>query len=209
LRLLGAEDVVILLGDVGVNYDLGKRDKGAKVSLNRLGPTFLCVHGNHEERPENILGYEIVENDMGSFYQDARYPNILFCMDGNVYTIEGRTFLVLGGAYSVDKPWRVANRWHWFESEQMDDATKTRIRERWFGTKVDVIVSHTCPYRYMPREAFMQGLDQNTVDNSMERFLDECEQNIAYGAWFCGHWHLYKRIDKLTFLYQDIVGIHN
>ena len=136
LRLLDAEDVVILLGDVGVNYDLGKRDKGAKDFLNRLGPTFLCVHGNHEERPENILGYEIVENDMGSFYQDARYPNILFFMDGNAYTIDGRTFLVLGGAYSVDKPWRVANRWHWFESEQMDKATQSHVREAWFGKKV-------------------------------------------------------------------------
>lgn len=46
-------------------------------------------------------------------------------------------------------------------------------------------------------------IDQSTVDDSTERWLDEVEESLDYNIWMCGHWHINKRIDKMHFLYHD------
>ena len=51
-------DILVLLGDVGLNYygnDQG--DKKRKRLLDSAGVPILCIHGNHEERPFNIQSY--------------------------------------------------------------------------------------------------------------------------------------------------------
>ena len=73
------------------------------------------------------------------------------------------------------------------------------------GKRIDVILSHTCPFKYEPVEAFLPMIDQSTVDTSTEVWLDKIEENVDYGAWLCGHWHINKRIDKLQFLYHDFI----
>ena len=59
------EDVLIMLGDVALNYfqddeDLC-RDFTRKEFIKDLEITLFCIHGNHEVRPENISSYEIVD----------------------------------------------------------------------------------------------------------------------------------------------------
>ena len=66
-----------------------------------------------------------------------------------------------------------------------------------------MILSHTCPFKYEPTEMFLAGIDQSTVDASTERWLDQIEENTDYVAWFCGHWHTDKRIDKMHFLFHS------
>ena len=31
-------------------------------------------------------------------------------------------------------------------------------------------------------------------------------QNIEYKKWYCGHWHIEKKIDRLEFLYHNIAA---
>jgi len=66
----------------------------------------------------------------------------------------------------------------------------------------DVILSNTCPFKYEPTEVFLPVIDQSTVDTSTEHWLDKIEEAVNYKAWFCGHWHIDKRIDKIHFLYR-------
>ena len=65
---------------------------------------------------------------------------------------------------------------------------------------MDVILSHTCPYKYIPREMFLSGVNQSKVDNSTEYFLDEIESKTSYDKWYCGHYHTNKKIDKIIFM---------
>ena len=53
-----ATDTLVILGDVGVNYSLDVRDTLAKRILSSVTPTVLCIHGNHEIRPNNIKSYK-------------------------------------------------------------------------------------------------------------------------------------------------------
>lgn len=202
------QDVIVILGDVGMNY-YGNNygDQHRKKKLNKLGISVFCIHGNHEMRPETIPTYHEEKWQGGTVYVEDAYPNLLFAKDGEVYDLDGQSTLVIGGAYSVDKWYRLRMDMNWFADEQPSDEIKSRVMQKLknLNRKVDAVLSHTCPERYIPVEAFLSGIDQSTVDNSTEEWLGQVEAQLEYGAWLCGHWHINKRIDKLQFLYHDVI----
>ena len=51
------QDYLIILGDAGINYYMSKRDKKLKNKISNLPITLVCIHGNHEARPQNISSY--------------------------------------------------------------------------------------------------------------------------------------------------------
>ena len=112
--------------------------------------------------------------------------------------------MAIGGAYSVDKYYRLARGYGWWEDEQPSDEIKAYV-ERQIGEKYfDAILSHTCPFKYEPIEMFLPMIDQSTVDASTEHWLDKIEEMADYKAWFCGHWHIDKRIEKMHFLFHGV-----
>lgn len=201
------DDILIVLGDAGINYYANDKDNELKNSLKEHYPiTLFCIHGNHEERPENIKTYKTKKFHDGIVYYEEDYPNILFAKDGEIYNFNNKKVLVIGGAYSVDKYFRLARGYNWYESEQLSDETKNKVKSvlKDLDNKVDIILSHTCPYKYLPREMFLEGIDQSTVDNSTEYFLDEIEESTDYNLWYCGHYHTDKKIDKIIFMFHKI-----
>ena len=196
-------DVIILLGDVGLNFYGGRLDKQMKIVLNDLDTTFFCIHGNHEMRPATISTYETKEWNGGTVWYEPHYPNLLFAKDGEIYTINGIRYLVIGGAYSVDKYYRLRRGYGWWADEQPSAEIKRYVESQIMDKPFDVILSHTCPYKYIPREMFLSGIDQSMVDDSTERWLDSIEERVSYRAWFCGHWHTDKRIDRMHFLFHS------
>jgi len=202
---IGSEDTIVLLGDVGMNYYGNKRgDRHRKKRLNKLGVAMFCIHGNHEMRPGTISTYHEVEWHGGTVYVEDEYPNLLFAKDGEVYDLNGQKTIVIGGAYSVDKWYRLQCDLNWFPDEQPSEEIKAKVEQKLdeLGWKVGAVLTHTCPERYIPREAFLSGVDQATVDNSTEQWLGTIEERLDYHAWFCGHWHINKRIDKIHFLFD-------
>ena len=134
------------------------------------------------------------------------YPHLLFAKNGEIYHIDGKKVLVMGGAYSIDKIYRIHNNLRWFPEEQPNQQDKD-FCERNLEThhwKVDAVLSHTCPFKYIPRETFIPNIDQNSVDNTTEKWLDKIEDNLEYNKWFCGHYHTDKVIDKIQFLFNNI-----
>lgn len=206
---VGHGDVLILLGDVGANYYGNKRDKLVKEMLDYIPPTILCIHGNHEQRPENIEGYELIDWNGGKVWVQPEYPSILFARDGDIYTIGKYRYLVIGGAYSVDKFYRLERGYGWWEDEQPSAEIKAYVEKQLEEKEFDIILSHTCPFKYEPIEAFLPMIDQDSVDDSTERWLDDIENQVDYTAWFCGHWHIDKRIDRVHFLYKKLESVDN
>ena len=203
---LTERDTLVILGDVGVNYDRNGRDAQSKTALASLPATVFCIHGNHGCRPHHIPSYRLEDWNGGKVWREETYPNLLFARDGDIYTLEGKNHLVLGGAYSVDKYYRLMRGYAWWPDEQPDDDAKQRAQAALdaCGWKVDTVLSHTCPYKYEPREAFLPMIDQSSVDDSTERWLDAIEDRLSYERWYCGHWHINKHIDKMHFLFEDV-----
>lgn len=199
------DDTLIILGDAGFNYYGNYRDRNGKEYVSKLPITLFCIHGNHECRPTSLPTYIEKEHHGGTVWYEEEYPNILFAKDGEIYDFDGKKCVVIGGAYSVDKFYRLTMGWNWFPDEQPLDEIKQYVEQQLssVGNKVDVVLSHTCPVKYEPVETFMSCIDQSKVDKSTEIWLGEIESRITYDKWFCGHYHIAKKIDKLQFMFDD------
>lgn len=224
---LKACENMVILGDSGVNYSVTPADKNShyrytdtihssilknKIKKELGDKTIFCIHGNHEARAETVEGYKVVDFCGGKALQQKEFPNLYFGIDGEIYTFNNKKYIVIGGAYSVDKHYRLSMQamgYHgylWFDDEQPDEAIKKRVEEKLDSVnwKVDGVLSHTCPLRYEPTELFLKQVDQNTVDQSTEEWLEEIERKLDYKVWYFGHFHSEKTIDKMKMLYYGI-----
>lgn len=206
------EMMIIIAGDAGINFWLNKTDKRNKKDINEYGCLVYCVRGNHEERPENIVTYHTVYDDnvCGDVYIEDEYPNIRFFMDGGEYYINGHRVLTIGGAYSIDKWYRLnrcgvfsiddenyknAKKTGWFPDEMLYPGEMMEIFHRSAGRHYDFVISHTAPIGWEPQDLFLGFVKQDEVDKSMESFLEDLKNNISYGVWIFGHYHA-NRIEK-------------
>lgn len=201
---LTAEDVIVILGDVGINILGDRSDVYMKDLMSSVPNIFFCVHGNHENRPQNIPSYHIEQWRGGRVMVEDDYPNLLFPVDGDIFDLVGNQCIVIGGAYSVDKFYRLRHNYPWWSDEQPSEEIKAYVEQQIKNRPVDIVFSHTCPHRYEPVEAFLSNIDQRTIDKSTELWLDKVESSLSYKRWYCGHWHINKLIDKIYFLFHDI-----
>lgn len=206
--IFNKDDILTILGDAGINYCLTEEDNKFKEYLKKYNVKMFCIRGNHEERPENISTYKEINMFGGKVYIEEDYPNLIFAKDGEEYNIGGKSVLVIGGAFSVDKEYRLMYGYKWFKDEQLTKEEMDIIYNKVKGKHYDLILTHTCPYKYEPVEVFLSGIDQSKVDKSMEFFLDKIADSVEYNKWYCGHYHTEKRIDKIVFLYKNINNIN-
>lgn len=217
------KDVLIILGDAGFNYYDDERDDKLKSEISALNITLFCLHGNKENRPQNIATYGIRSFCGGKVYYEPKYPNILFAIDGEIYTFEGKKYMVVGGAHSVDKLQCLEEKRPFWFDEMPDDVIKSRVEERLTAENNTIygMLTHTCPIDYLPTEMFV-STRQNAVikrkprkakskkmfkpdiDRSTEIWLGELEKKINFEVWFCGHYHIDKQIDKIQMLCYEI-----
>lgn len=212
---------VIILGDFGINFWLNNREKLSKEWIEEKGYYIYAVRGNHECRPQNIEGIKLIWDDEvgGNVYVEPQYPHIRYFMDYGIYNINGYSCLVIGGAYSVDKEYRLARgnfteetniptKSGWFPDEQLNAKERINCELMLMDSPgyFDFVLTHTCPISFQPRDKFLSFVDQSKVDNSMEIWLEErVAKRIAYGTWLAGHYHI-DRIEApfFEFYYNDI-----
>ena len=202
------DDTLIVLGDAGINYYANENDYILKNSLLQYPITFFCIHGNHEERPENIKTYKKKKFHDGIVYYEEDYPNILFAKDGEIYNINGKSILVIGGAYSVDKEYRLLKGWSWFKDEQPNKEIvkyieKQITKQRYF----DIVLTHTCPIKTEPRHMFLPFIDQSKVDKTTELLLQRIADWITFDNWYFGHFHGHWDNGKYHMLFEDYVEV--
>ena len=200
------DDCMIILGDAGINFCMDHRDEELKNALDKMPLTFLCVHGNHEERPYNISSYRTKVWHGGLVYYEDAHPTILFAKDGEMYEMNGKKVIAIGGAYSGDKAFRIMLGLPWFPDEQPSKEIKKYVeaqldKQQW---TVDYVLSHTCPMVYEPREKYQNLVDAKTIDKSTEQWLDQIAKKLAYKCWYFGHYHDNVAYDDAELLYEEI-----
>ena len=150
----------------------------------------LAVMGNHDNYDviERLPEVEMFENKVLKVSD-----NVFYLKRGEIYTIEDKRFLVLGGAMSDDKAWRKPHE-SWWEQEEWSEAEKTACLEKigQCASSVDYVLSHTRPSTgialtddFFSNEVNLKQLqcDSNVV------FNDKIDSLISYKKWFFGHWH--------------------
>lgn len=221
------KDVLIILGDTGFNYYEDVRDDKLKSEISNLNITLFCLHGNKENRPQNVGTYGIRSFCGGKVYYEPRYPNIYFAIDGEIYTFEGKKYMVVGGAHSVDKMRCLEGDMPFWEDEIPDNTIKAKVEEKLSHehNKIYGMMTHTCPIDYLPTEMFMstrqnaaikrkprkaksKKLFKPDIDRTTEEWLGKLERQLDYKVWYCGHYHIDKQIDKINMMYHEIRPLH-
>lgn len=202
------DDILCILGDAGINYYLNKKDYMLKQVLQDMPITFFCIHGNHEERPFNISTYITKKWNGGIVYYEEEFPNILFAKDGEIYNINGKSILVIGGAYSVDKEYRLLKGWSWFKDEQPNKEIVKYIEKQITKQRhFDIVLTHTCPIKTEPRHMFLPFIDQSKVDKTTELLLQRIADWITFDNWYFGHFHGHWDNGKYHMLFEDYVEV--
>ena len=208
-------DTVIILGDSGINYYGDKRDTKLKKKLSRIPVTLFCIHGNKERRANDIDDYKTKTYLGGIVFYEEEFPNILFAKDAEIYDFCGYSTLVIGGAHSVDKRLCLErSRPYWFNEEPghvIKQKVERKLKQN--NYQIDVILSHTVPLKYEPKEMLVSSSDTPEtnevkktwldIDKSTEVWLDYIEEITLYYRWYAGHYHTNKCVDRLTILYDN------
>lgn len=203
------EDVMIILGDAGLNYNPptdGQSYLLKEYYSHNITCTLLCVHGNHEDNPELMSSMLEKEWNGGTVFYEEEFPDILYAKDGEIYDLNGVKTVVLGGAYSVDKEIRLLRGWRWFANEQMTPEVRQRCEDNLekAGWEVDVVLSHTVPLSAEPVEEFIEGIDQSKVDKTTEIWLEKIKNKLTYKKWYAGHFHCEKIKGNIEILFESI-----
>ena len=149
----------------------------------------------------------------GNVYVEPQYPTIKYFQDYGIYYIktekrEYRTLIISGG-YSIDKYWRLKNKYFWYPREQLSGEEMADVERLLKETSpdFDLVFAHTCPMSMRPTDRFLPIVDQSTVDNTMEEWLEKIQHTINFQVFCSGHYHVDRFSDAHHFLYFNAIDL--
>ena len=218
-------DYVIICGDFGGVWTFEQESNQEKYWLDWLNSknfTTLFVDGNHENFTR-LYNYPVEEWHGGKVHKIR--DSVLHLMRGEIFDIDNKKFLSLGGDRSHDIQDGILNL---DEEEKIYEYRKRRaffrIRDySWWDLelptqeemknginnlekvnyKVDYIITHCCPTSV---QAILSGgtYKKDYLTDYLQKISEKCE----FKKWYFGHYHDNKQIDsKYILLYEDIVPL--
>ena len=208
---LNKDDIVIIAGDVSVLFYPKQTPMESQLigEYNKIFPwTTVFPDGNHENfaRLNALARRQWCGGEVGVIAN-----KLMHLRRSQIFTINGKTFFILGGANSMDKGFRTPGITWWSEElvnkREKDQALAVLEGADW---KVDYVITHAGPYTPI-RNTFSDFI-QTTNPKSryydpVEFFLDKIYDRLDFKHWYCGHYHNDKRIGDLTVIYQDLIDI--
>lgn len=204
-KSLTKNDFLISLGDFGLPWScsmqedctehkvwtdvvMTKNDRYWLDWLVNKNFTTLVVLGNHEG-VYSILKYipKTYYEPIKGYVKELKLEkgSVYFLLRDSEYWINGKRFLVIGGADSIDKIYRTPKS-TWWEEELLTIGEEDNILgiiEK--NNKFDYVLSHTCPswlvteFLYNPMKVY----------DPVSQFLNHVENSIEFTEWHFGHFH--------------------
>ena len=180
----------IQLGDFGfiwTKWDIPYNKFLNKFEKEYPNKRIFTVLGNHENY-DAIHSLPRVEVFGAKGYQIR--SNVFAIDRGEILSIEGFTFLCVGGADSTDKNIRLYDQDYtgkksWWAQEQITQKDIDNALENIekYNGKVDVVCTHAEPTSFL-KEYFRFGIDYPS-----EILLQDLFSQIDFTLWVCGHIH--------------------
>lgn len=141
-------DVIVHLGDFGYTFD-ARFMRAVEKALMAAGLDLLFVDGNHEDF-QCLHRYRVGDNGLRKMTD-----HIWHLPRGFRWNWSGVRFLALGGAHSVDRPWREPGTSWW----RQETITEQEAADCIAAGPADVMVVHDCP-----AGVTVPGIDDRTTD---------------------------------------------
>ena len=229
------EDIIFVLGDCGIPWGNSYfEDDIAQLDfLSKYKCTFIFIAGNHDNY-DLIEEMPFVKKFNGLMrqmqYNNKTYYNIFYIDIPEIFTIEGKSFLIIPGAESHDiyngilendeflkeniikkiydegqrHGFRI-NHLSWWKQEKIK---KEKVKEiiNTINYPIDFILSHDYPSIINNFYARPGSFRQLSTESQI--LLDQVRKNINYKIWLHGHIHKYLNWSKYNIisLYHDILS---
>ena len=196
-KSLSRSDYVVILGDWGGVWDAGAQDKYIQDWYESKNFTTLWVDGNHENF-DKLAQYPVTEWNGGKV-QFIR-ENVIHLMRGQIYTIEGKKFFVMGGARSVDKDRRTEGISWWSQEIPSDEELYEGLDNlNKVDNKVDFILTHSAPTTVVQVGLGGYWMERDKVT----QYLQVIAETVKYEGWYFGHYHIDKNIGRFHAKYNS------
>lgn len=196
---LNKSDILIICGDSGLCWSGKDDDKWLQQWYEDKNFTTLIVDGNHENHML-ISKLPIIEKFGGKVHQISN--SVFYAIRGEIYTINGKKILTLGGAESTDKQYRVEG-YSWWEQEsitQKDFNNALNNLER-YNYDVDYFITHTGGSEVVK----FLGFNIFPSDKYIDFILNSLPPRTRH---YCGHYHVDMVVNlRSKILYDSIIEL--
>jgi hypothetical protein len=189
-------DVIVQAGDTGFKFDHNFM-RHLRRALTETEIELYFVDGNHDEHPQLFNKWKLDENGFGipRFTNPVEVNRIHYVPRGHRWDWNGKTFMGLGGAVSVDRQWRVQGD-SWWPEEQI---TPRQFEYAMRPGKVDVMVCHDiCDSAELPNLRKSSGWPEDVLAESAEhrKIIQQVVDQVQPELFVHGHFHV--RYDQMV-----------
>lgn len=192
LRCSTDDDLLLVLGDVGLNFGNTPENQKFTADFLSLDRNIAFLDGNHE----NFDYLSSLPQDKWCGGMVHRLTDrIVHLQRGNLYTIQGHSFFVMGGCKSTLK-WQQNGPWYPQEVPDSREIAFAYETLRKCGSQVDYVLTH----KYRPAH--------DAEEPEFQKLLDYIETNVSFRHWYAGHWHRTDFIDpRHTIVYDEPIPL--
>lgn len=182
---------ILQVGDFGFWHGItGEKFMWEVQKLARqAGIPVYVVPGNHENYDLLRIWERENAKDEDGFVRIASH--LKFAPRGLVWNWEGKNFLGLGGAVSVDRDWREQGIDYWVEEEIQDSDVDTSI-DNADGLDIDYLVTHDCsnktPFGFQIIPDFKSLLNREKIDKVLKAVKPKMQFHGHMHRWY--EWYL-------------------
>ncbi len=202
LKKLGEKDILIVCGDFGFLWDPKSEAEKKNLEILKSKKYTICfLDGAHENF--NILNaYTPYRWKGGNAHKIAN--NIFHLMRGEIFTLDNKTFFVMGGGESDDRDMREPGV-SWWE-EEMPSAEEIKNAEdnlKDANYNVNYILSYEAPA--VAKDFLKLHLKEAAKISALNTYLQELTKNVDYYHWYFGSLHTDMQISKkMTAVFNEI-----
>ena len=174
---------LIQVGEFGVHPNELKTWAAKSLWKSKI-PVYF-IDGNHEYFETFYHNQEVTEI----------LPNLFYVPRGTVMEIDGKKIAFLGGASSIDKAYRLKQKLHWDDRENILPTEVLKLYDNVFkdDRAVDILVTHIPPHsiietRFDPRGKLQFDVPITWTDLN-GKVVEEVWNKLGRPMMYCGHMH--------------------
>lgn len=202
LKKLGEKDILIICGDFGFLWNPKSEAEKKNLEILKSKKYTICFLDGAHENFDMLDAYTPYRWKGGNAHKIAN--NIFHLMRGEIFTLDNKTFFVMGGGKSDDRDMREPGV-SWWE-EEMPNAEEIKNAEdnlKDANYNVNYILSYEAPA--VAKDFLKLHLKEAAKISPLNTYLQELTKNVDYYHWYFGSLHTDLQISKkMTAVFNEI-----
>lgn len=202
LKKLGEKDILIICGDFGFLWNPKSEAEKKSLEILKSKKYTICFLDGAHENFDMLDAYTPYRWRGGNAHKIAN--NIFHLMRGEIFTLDNKTFFVMGGGESDDRDMREPGV-SWWE-EEMPNAEEIKNAEdnlKDANYNVNYILSYEAPA--VAKDFLKLHLKEAAKISPLNTYLQDLTKNVDYYHWYFGSLHTDLQISKkMTAVFNEI-----